>query len=191
MNRVMKKIITMSLTVALLLNPNGRPIQAKGQPTKIQTTIQQLVRVESIPEDNICIIDDGPNKIVEEKVIKKEQPQFSLSDDEIELIALVTMAEAENQCEEGQRLVIDTILNRVDSSRFPNSVHDVLYAKGQFTSMWNGRADRCIVKEELLALVKEELISRHNSEVVYFSAGGFFSWATPLFKVGDHYFSTF
>ena len=38
--------------------------------------------------------------------------------EDIELIALVTMAEAEGECEEGKRLVIDTILNRVDSVYF-------------------------------------------------------------------------
>ena len=31
--------------------------------------------------------------------------------EDVELIALVTMAEAEGECEEGKRLVIDTVLN--------------------------------------------------------------------------------
>lgn len=41
-----------------------------------------------------------------------------MSKEDVELIALVTMAEAEGECEEGKRLVIDTILNRVDSEHF-------------------------------------------------------------------------
>ena len=41
-----------------------------------------------------------------------------MSREDVELIALVTMAEAEGECEEGKRLVIDTILNRVDSGTF-------------------------------------------------------------------------
>ena len=43
----------------------------------------------------------------------------TLTNEEIELVALVTMAEAEGECEEGQRLVIDTVLNRMEDSRFP------------------------------------------------------------------------
>ena len=68
-----------------------------------------------------------------------EKPRFS--DEEIDLIALVTMAEAEGESELGKRLVIDTILNRVDAETHPNTVHDVIYQNGQFTSMTNGRVD--------------------------------------------------
>lgn len=52
-----------------------------------------------------------------------------MTQEEIELIALVTMAEAEGECEYGQRLVIDTILNRVDDPHFPDTVHEVVYQK--------------------------------------------------------------
>ena len=47
------------------------------------------------------------------------------------------MAEAEGECEEGKRLVIDTILNRVDSEHFPDTVYEVIYQPNQFSSMWN------------------------------------------------------
>ena len=34
--------------------------------------------------------------------------------------------------DEGKRLVIDTVLNRVDSKYFPDTIHDVIYQKGHF-----------------------------------------------------------
>ena len=117
--------------------------------------------------------------------------EIRMSDSDINLIALVTMAEAENQCEEGKRLVISTILNRVDSERFPDTVYDVIYQASQFTCMWNGRVDRCYVKEDIRQLVIEEVISRSNNEVVFFRGGRYSSYGTPFAKVGDHYFSTF
>ena len=86
-----------------------------------------------------------------------EEVPFGISNEEIELIALVTMAEAEGECEEGKRLVIDTILNRVDSEHFPNTISEVIYQPHQFSSMWNGRVDRCYVNEDICQLVKEEL----------------------------------
>ena len=73
------------------------------------------------------------------------------------MIALVTMAEAEGESELGQRLVIDTILNRVDADTHPDTVHGVIYQNGQFTSMTNGRVDRCYVKDEMRELVVEEM----------------------------------
>lgn len=111
--------------------------------------------------------------------------------EDIKLIALVVMAEAENQPVEGKILVIDTILNRRDDGRFPDTIHDVIYQKSQFTSMWNGRADRCVATDENCALVVEELIFRKNFDVIFFNTGNYSKYGTPMFKVGDHYFSSY
>ena len=56
-------------------------------------------------------IESTTSAIIIETTVNNE---FDLSDEEIRLIALVTMAEAEGEPELGKRLVIDTILNRVD-----------------------------------------------------------------------------
>ena len=111
--------------------------------------------------------------------------------EEIDLIALCVMAEAEGEPEEGQRLVIDTILNRVDDPRFPDNVHDVIYQKNQFAGMYGERIERCYVKEELVQLVREELENRTNSEVVFFRTSHYHSYGVPLFQVGAHYFSSY
>lgn len=58
-----------------------------------------------------------------------EEWLYPLSEDEINLIALVTMAEAEGETELGKRLVIDTILNRVDNPHYSDNVTDVIYEK--------------------------------------------------------------
>lgn len=112
-----------------------------------------------------------------------------LSDSDVNLIALITMAEAEGESEYGQRLVIDTILNRVDSNQFPNTVSGVVYQKYQFSSVWNGRVDRCCVLESIRNLVIEECRSRTNSDVLYFTAGRYGKYGTPMFREGNHYFS--
>lgn len=114
-----------------------------------------------------------------------------MTQEEIELIALVTMAEAEGECEYGQRLVIDTILNRVDDPHFPDTVHEVVYQKNQFSSMWNGRVDRCYVKEELVDLVKEELRNRTNYDVAFFRTERYSDYGVPMFQVEHHYFSSY
>lgn len=129
-------------------------------------------------------------KIIEEPEVVEQVEEETLTQEEIELIALVTMAEAEGEPEEGQRLVIDTILNRVDSelSYFPDTVHDVIYQKNAFSSMWDGRADRCYVMEELCQLVREEVANRTNNDVLYFTAGNYGKYGTPVFSVANHYF---
>ena len=122
----------------------------------------------------------------------EEKPEMILTEEEIELIALVTMAEAEGESEYGKRLVIDTILNRVDSDveYMPDTVHEVIYQPNQFSPMWNGRIDRCYVREDIYQLVKEELVSRTNDEVMFFHAGRYGEYGTPMFSEGNHYFSS-
>ena len=119
----------------------------------------------------------------------------TLTDDEIELVALVAMAEAEGECEEGQRLVIDTVLNRVEDSRFPDTIEDVIFQPNQFTSMHNGRSERCDTESELYfalcKMVKEEYYERTNSDVIFFTSVGYSAYGTPLFKIGNHYFSKY
>lgn len=120
-----------------------------------------------------------------------ETVPYSLTDEEIDLLALVTMAEAEGEPEEGKRLVIDTILNRVDSNRFPDTVYDVIYQPKAFTSMWTSRVTRCYVRDDIRQLVIEELSNRTNSEVIFFRTDYYHSYGTPLFQVGNHYFSKY
>lgn len=116
---------------------------------------------------------------------------YPLSEDEINLIALVTMAEAEGETELGKRLVIDTILNRVDDSHFPDNVTDVIYQPCQFSSMWNGRVDRCYIMADIVELVKEELLERTNYDCVFFTAGGYSKYGKPMFQECCHYFSSY
>lgn len=123
--------------------------------------------------------------------VSKTVEEYSLSQEEIELIALVTMAEAEGESEYGQRLVIDSILNRVDhpAKYIPDTVTEVIYQPHQFTSMWNGRVDRCYVKPELVELVKEELVSRTDYDVIFFRTSHYSEYGTPMFQEGAHFFS--
>lgn len=154
-------------------------------------TISKSVEKTEITEVETNVIEETePTEIetIEEAEIYKEA---YISNEDIELIALATMAEAEGECEEGKRLVIDTILNRVDSEYFPNTISEVIYQPGQFTSMWNGRADRCYPSNDICQLVREEVSCRTNYDVMFFTAGYYGNYGVPMFAIGDHYFSNY
>lgn len=151
----------------------------------IETPIVEIQ--EEIPQEPII------EEIVE--VIEPEEPVAStdlpLSESEIDLIALVTMAEAEGESELGKRLVIDVILNRYDSSRFSNTISGVIYAKNAFECMTNERINRCYVREDIRQLVIEELQYRTNSNIHYFRTNHYHSFGKPVIQEGNHYFSTY
>lgn len=133
------------------------------------------------------------NDIITAKALVEPEIEETIpfTDEEIDLLALITMAEAEGESELGKRLVIDTILNRIDSEAryFPDTVHDVIYQKNAFEPVSNGRMDRCYVMNDIRELVLEEIENRTNYDVVYFTAGRYNEYGTPLFQEGNHYFS--
>ena len=107
---------------------------------------------------------------------------------EVELIAQVTMAEADSETDIGRRLVIDTILNRVDSELFPDNIYDVIYQADQFSCMWDGRFYDVWPDEDAQKLVWEELGDRLNEDVLFYRTE-YFGYGTPLFQEGNHFFS--
>jgi len=154
-----------------------------------------------VVQETVEVTEEQASKFVEFKTmmfssssmieIEQVENEINLTEEEIELIALVTMAEAEGECEEGKRLVIDTILNRVESEYFPDNVTDVIYYPNAFSSMWNGRVDKCYVMDDICELVREEAQSRTNYEVVFFTAGDYGKYGEPMFSVGNHYFCSY
>lgn len=131
-----------------------------------------------------------PTGYIETKTMMKSMT-IGMSDEDIDLIALVTMAEAEGETERGKRLVISTILNRMDSEHFPDTAEEVIYQTNAFTSMWNGRVDRCYTTDENRQLVVEEIQNRTCYDVMYFCAGQYSDYGNPMFVEGDHYFSSY
>lgn len=117
------------------------------------------------------------------------EAKASAYEDDIDLIARLTLGEAEGEEELGQRLVIDTVLNRIDSDSFPDNVHDIVYQSGQFTSAHNGRFKRVTVTDEMRDLVREEWDSRTDADVLFFNTV-YIPDTEHLFKVGHHCFST-
>lgn len=109
---------------------------------------------------------------------------------ELELLALCVEAEAGNQGLEGKRLVVDVILNRVDSPDFPNTIEEVITQPYHFSSYWNGAMDRVDPTEETYEAVTMELETRSYPSLLYFTAGGYGKYGTPWKQIGDHYFCT-
>ena len=83
---------------------------------------------------------------VAELEIEKENSIFvssSYSESDYELLCEITYAEAGNQTEEQQVAAAATILNRVGSSIFPNTIKEVIMQRGQFASTKNGHIYAC------------------------------------------------
>ena len=199
----MKKVIFALLLVATVLTSMSFSGEAEmASAYELEDTYEAVVvnSVKPIQETDILESVSVKKAISVEPMVEKEvvvepepeEPSATLAtQEEIELIALCVMAEAEGECEYGQRLVIDVILNRVDDPHFPDTIYDVIYQKNQFSGMYGDRITRCYVKDELVQLVREELENRTDYDVVFFRTGHYHSYGVPMFQVGAHYFSSY
>lgn len=111
--------------------------------------------------------------------------------EDIKEVALVVHAEAGNQDLLGKILVASVIENRVNDSRFPNNVHDVIWQSGQFNVVRNGaynKAKRNIDMESYAAawmVFTEDKV--YDDKVLFFSRGKGPGYGH--YKHGDHWFS--
>lgn len=121
--------------------------------------------------------------------LTEEQIEEEMYYDSLEMLAACVEAEAANQGLEGKRLVVDVILNRVDSSEFPNSITEVIMQPYHFSSYWDGRMETTVPTDETFEAVRLELEHRSNTEILYFTAGEWPAYGTRWRKVGDHYFA--
>lgn len=109
-----------------------------------------------------------------------------LSEEDAELLAKVVQCESGNQDIIGRRLVAATVINRVDSPIFPDTVSEVLAQKGQFATYPKLEKAEATWQDRLA--VKLELEQSIDKEVMYFRTDRY-GCGQPLFVHDDHYFS--
>lgn len=181
------KVITMTcMLFSSIFNPETEEIK---ESSVVETRIVRETEVQT--EGTEFEFYQTIQPVSSSHVVETEESEMMFTDEEIELIALVTMAEAEGETEYGKRLVIDTIINRVESEGFPDTVTDVVYQPYHFESVWNGRIDDCYVDEDICELVRSEIEDISDPYVMYFCAGDYGCYGEPMYQVGNHYFSSY
>lgn len=129
-----------------------------------------------------------------EEVEEVRTLEYHISDSDAMILENLAMAEAEGEGIEGKALVMRVVINRVQDPRFPDSIEDVVFQAGQFSTVnkggrfWNMTADReC---EDALKLVSDGW--DESDGALYFESCVKDSWqsrnCTFLFEYGGHRF---
>lgn len=106
---------------------------------------------------------------------------------DIYLLVSLAQAEAGNQGPEGIRRVVDVVLNRVESRKFPNTVEDVIFQPGQFMTVHKLKTSQTHSDKALQIVYSEVYGERADTQSLYF--GTFPITHKGLYQLGDHYFS--
>lgn len=129
----------------------------------------------SVTVDNVIA---DKSIVTEEKISQNANQSFtSISESDKELLAHIARTEAGNQSAECEQAVISSVLNRVNSDKFPNTVYDVLYQQKQFTSVTSVNWAKYPPREQEYEAV--EYVLQHGdtcSGALYFESCSGSSW---------------
>lgn len=146
--------------------------------------------------------DDGGTGASENKsssLNEEEYVRYQPADDELETLAKAIYSEARGENYTGQVAVASVILNRVDSSEFPDTIDGVVYQQheGQyaFSAVWDGQI-HLTPDEEAYQAAKDALNGWDPSEgALYYynpetaTASWIFENTKPIKWIGEHLFA--
>jgi len=118
-------------------------------------------------------------QVVAEPIETVTEPKYAQQD--IELICKVVYAEARGECDEGQRAIVQVILNRVYSPLWDNTISEVIRHEGQFCI-----ADTFTEKEINNTQIALECGVNIPADYMYFGTWRFRQG--EYIKIGNHYF---
>ncbi|MEC1446334.1 cell wall hydrolase [Bacillus haynesii] len=91
-----------------------------------------------------------------------EEETIDLTHKEKDLLSRLVHAEAKGESFEGKVAVANVVLNRVEDSRFPDSVKSVIYQKNAFEPVLNGSIEKKADRESVEAV--EEAVDQNIKE---------------------------
>lgn len=132
-------------------------------------------------------------KFKNEKVIYAASANNSTSD--LQLIARAINGEARGESYEGQVAVGAVILNRVRSSKFPNTIAGVIYQPGAFTAVSDGQINVPIAENSSVFKAAQDALNGWDptgGAIYYFNpdtATSSWIWSrTQIKTIGKHIF---
>lgn len=113
-----------------------------------------------------------------------------ISQKDFELLCRTTFCEAGNQDFKTQKMVCLTILNRLKSNRFPDTIYDVVYSKNAYeVTTWSDFESREWTEQVELAVLSALEENNHPEDMFYFRTEHFHTFGENYKKSDDLYFS--
>lgn len=170
-------IIVTTIAVIMLLN-GDLPVQHKHeavQPVVVECPHEVIIEVPDV----ICS---------NEPVAYYADIASAMTPEDWDLLEAVLHLEANNQSLTGQKAVVEVIFNRVRHPDFPDTIRDVLYQRGQFSTISRvGKAEPNATQHDAIVAVLNETVPMMPGDVVFFATkpvnGTFYE------RIGGHYFS--
>ena len=172
--------ITMATTLGVM-------VYAIHQPPIVAEVTETTEAIETV-ETTETVVEETIEETEEPTVETTEETAPQIDTEALELLACVIYQEAggDAQCDDCRRRVADVVLNRVEDTRFPNTIGAVLTQEGQYGRFqWTGVVwpDRASASTEAHAVerayrIAEEVLRGQHSELY----GNGYIWQAEFIK---------
>lgn len=134
---------------------------------------------------NICISIDTVVEVKEFDCVETQETETAerFTKKEKYMLAKIAMAEAEGCRIKAKELVIRTVLSRIESDMFPNTVEEVIFQKNQFTPISDGRWNKVEPNEECWQALENVLSSSESKDILFFESCKGDSWHNKNLKL--------
>ncbi|WP_207647716.1 cell wall hydrolase [Butyrivibrio hungatei] len=117
-----------------------------------------------------------------------------MTDAEKKMLMKVAQAEAGNQGIDGMWLVMSVVMNRVGSRSFPDSIEEVIFQKGAFSSVTDGRYEEQVILSyevtEALGMILNGEVAENIVAFEIKDSDVLEKWFEYAFTFRDHNFYT-
>lgn len=148
-------------------------LEEAGKPAEPTHLIPEKVEAAVEPVRPVASQMPAPASVVVEAAAPAEtpavEPEPSYTEEDLELLAMVIYQEAGGDaCSDDTRLKVGTVvMNRVEDDRFPDTIAEVLLAKGQYGRLhWTGLVwpERAELPQEARAVARAYVIAERVLE---------------------------
>lgn len=176
--------ITVAMSIAVL--------SVSGLLTLGKTVNKNLLKEQIVLEKqtesntpNICISIDTVVEVKEFDCVETQETETAkrFTEKEKYMLAKIAMAEAEGCKIKAKELVIRTVLSRIESDMFPNTVEEVIFQKNQFTPISDGRWNKVEPNEECWQALENVLSSSESKDILFFESCKGDSWHNKNLKL--------
>lgn len=156
-------------TIILKMEENEEAIETLQ--TETETEVETETEPETLSENEVPVY-------TIEKLSK-------ITLDDFYEICRVVMNEAGGESYKCQVAVAETIINRINSDKFPNTIEGVLYQPWQYSHASNGEVTDS-VKEAVTQVLEQKVF---DNDMMYFREDYYHEFAEDYFYINNMYFS--
>ncbi len=136
----LKRIVTVIVAGLALFLIMTLPCEAAAT-TKATTNVTMN---NQLKKSAVVIAKKAEKKVKKKQAKKNKSKKKSYTESELRYMTTIIYCEARGESYQGKKAVGIVVMNRVRSDKFPDSVKEVIYQRGQFSPVSNGSLSRAL-----------------------------------------------